>query len=357
MTTPTVNEDTSNVLNMTEIVEVIQSCNLNFLIGSGLSTPFLPMLNDIETKLSKEKDVDKRIEIYKEYCSGVMLPNIDIIKDTIPSTKNKDFKETSDYYKDFFRLISQILLKRKSTILSKQANIFTTNIDIFMETIMEESNLDYNDGFNGQLNQTFSLSNFKRSISKRSPHFDNLSEIPVFNLIKVHGSLTWNKVDENTIVLSKLDHFDKNILEENGQGFINLYEKIIVVNPEPKKLQETVMDLQYYELLRMYSSELEKENSVLFVMGFSMADDHIREITIRLANSNPTLKIYIFCHSKSKYKELYNKLNISNLKYSNIDIIAPINDLPENQYNLNKINDDVFSKITQYKPHNNKDDE
>src|SRR6202012_3970782 len=70
-------------------------------------------------------------------------------------------------------------------------NLFTTNIDIFLDKSLEDLNLEYNDGFNGRFRPAFSLTNFKKSHYKRSLHFDNTSEIPVFNLLKLHGSLSW----------------------------------------------------------------------------------------------------------------------------------------------------------------------
>jgi len=309
-------------MNIQEIKEAVQSSHINFLFGAGLSNPFLPLLGDIETRLSNEARKPERIKIKKEYFEKVMMPNLDVISGKIDATKQADFDATCKAYKDFFELISHILLKRKNTILSKQANIFTTNIDVLMETVLEESSLEYNDGFTSRLNSIFSLSNFKKSILKRSLHFENISEVPVFNLMKIHGSLTWEKIKDK-IYFSKLKHFDKTILKKSGKSFDEKYGKLAIVNPEKKKFEETVIDLTYYELLRMYSSELEKENVVLFVMGFSMEDEHIREITLRTADSNPTLKIYIFCHGQDQDSKMKEKMRIGKLRYSNIEIIEP----------------------------------
>lgn len=332
------------MINKQELKEIIQSSNLNFLIGSGMSTPYLPLLNDIEKKLTNEPDEAKRIPIYRDYFEKVMLPNHHIVAGTIDKKREPDFTHTWSSYKTFFELISFILLNRKSTILSKQANLFTTNIDVFMEMVMEESNLEYNDGFSGKIHPSFSLSNFKKSILKRSLHFENVSEIPVFNLIKIHGSLTWSR-DADNIGLSRLELVNEAMLKLKDKEFYEKYQKIAVVNPEPKKLQETVVDLTYYELLRMYSSELEKENSVLFVMGFSMADAHIREITIRSANSNPTLKIYIFCHHHDNIDSLKKIVEIGRLRYSNIEIVCPPDKDEKNRYSFDKINNDIFKGI------------
>lgn len=341
-------------MNIQEIKEVVQSSHINFLIGAGLSTPFLPLLGDIETRLSNETKKAERIKIKKEYFEKVMIPNLDVASGNIDTAKRADYESTHKAYKSFFEQIGHILLKRKNTILSKQANIFTTNIDILMETVLEESNLEYNDGFSGRLNSTFSLSNFKKSIQKRSLHFENISEIPIFNLMKIHGSLTWEK-KEDKIFFSKLKHFNKSLLQKKGQTFENDYGKLAIVNPEKKKLEETVIDVVYYELLRMYSSELEKENAVLFIMGCSMEDEHIREITTRTADSNPTLKIYIFCHGKDSDSKMKEKMSIGKLRYSNIEIIEPEDDEQGSKFNLEKINETVFKEIITSMTHGSKD--
>jgi hypothetical protein len=337
-----------------EIKEAIQSSHVNFLIGAGLSTPYLPLLGDIETKLTMEKKNSERIKIKKEYFEKVMAPNLDIMQNTVDATKQTDFENTRKAYKDFFELMGHILLHRKNTILSKQANVFTTNIDVLMETTLEELGVEYNDGFSGRLNSVFSLSNFKKSILKRSLHFENISEVPVFNLIKIHGSLTWERI-EDKIVFSKLKQFDRSWLKKSGKKFDDVYKKLAIINPEKKKFEETVIDLTYYELLRLYSSELEKENVTLFIMGFSMEDEHIREITLRSANSNPTLKIYVFSHDKDTDSSMKNKMQIGKLRYSNIEIIEPEDDSVENKLNLNNITTSVFAAVANSISHDNKD--
>ena len=84
------------------------------------------------------------------------------------------------------------------------------------------------------------------------------------------------------------------------------------------KFQETVMDRTYYDLLRIYSNQLDRKNSLLIVFGFSFADLHIREITER-ALKNPTLKMIIFAFSTgeaNKFAALFGE-------YNNVDIIKP----------------------------------
>jgi hypothetical protein len=100
----------------------------------------------------------------------------------------------------------------------------------------------------------------------------------------------------------------------------------MIVNPSKKKFKDTVLNETHYDLLRIYSNELEKENSVLFVMGFSFADEHIRELTLRVANTNPTSIIYIFVHGEAS--DIYRELK-SKAKNRNICLLT------ENKYDFN----------------------
>ena len=332
-------------LEMRELKEVIQSANINFLFGSGLSRPFLPLLGDIETKLNEAQDDAERETQYKRYLTEVMLPNKHILEtSSLDEEQSKNLKETKDAYTKFFTTISNLLINRKISLLSKQVNIFSTNIDIFMEHILEELKIEYNDGFSGRINPIFSISNFKKSIFQRSLHFDHKAEVPVFNIIKVHGSLNWKYKNEakNEITYShQLDHISDSMSGSSGDDFLDAYNKILAVNPQEAKHLESVLNVYYSELLRLYSSELERENALLFVMGFSMEDQHIREITLRAAKSNPTLRVFLFCYEADDKDKMSSKMKISS--HPNIQIVVP--EKEGSPLDLNEISD-VIKKAT-----------
>lgn len=358
--------------------DVIQDCNLNFLLGSGLSMPYIRTLGNIETLLTA---VDKaslppddaqvvRCSLYKLYFDQVMVRNKSILD------KDADAEPVQAAYSSLLRTLNTILQRRKSTLLGKEINLFTTNVDIFIERSLEEIGLEFNDGFNGRFKPRFSLSNFNKSRSKRSLHFDNVSEIPVFNLIKLHGSVTWHLEDDRTMTFSStldrvgaiaaIDIADGCLVDVEKEGdfakiaeaakslkmtkemgeFIDAYEDLLVVNPTKEKFKHTLLNQTYYELLRIFSNELEKDNSVLFVMGFSFADEHIREITLRAANSNPTLLVYVFAHSTPSAEAIRGQLG-KDIKNANINIIAPTagptgDDL---SYDLATINRLIFQRM------------
>ena len=353
-----------------EIKSVIQDCNINFLIGSGLSSPYLSLLGKIEkllTELSKKREKEEirkekekiiRASLYKSFFDGAISKNISIISQGIP---NEKMNKILNNYQNFIKTINTIVLNRKSSILSRQVNLFTTNFDVFLEKSMEMANVEYNDGFSGHFNPVFNLSNFKKSFFKRSLHYDNIYELPVFNLMKIHGSLTWKKeIDKENIYFDKFLQAIRSIkqinisnnqlidfevvkqeisdnykigslirytkdkkLNQNIEKFIEEYEKFSIINPTKEKFKETILNRNHYELLRIYSTELEKENTVLFVMGFSFSDEHIRDLTIRVANSNPTLKVYIFAYTEESKDNIEKHINKSKPNNHNIKFISP----------------------------------
>jgi len=335
--------------------DIIQDCNINFLLGSGLSVPYLKTLGTIETLLTElgdssvEDETKKliRASLYKKFFDEVIAKNTSILNGN-PLAQN-----VLESYKDFLHIWNGILLRRKSTILSKEANIFTTNVDIFLDKSLEDLSLEYNDGFNGRFKPSFSLSNFKKSRFKKSLHYDNKAEIPVFNLLKLHGSLSWDIDSSDKIIFSR-DLFQVkeiasktintgHVLDIPGDAtlvslvaaatgknadastdaFIKEYDKLLIVNPTKEKFKHTLLNQTYYELLRLYSNELEKENTVLFVMGFSFADEHILDITLRAANSNPTLVIYVIGHTTEAKVQIEKRFPKDKIKNQNIKFIAP----------------------------------
>ena len=384
----------SDLIEEYRLIDRIQDSNINFLFGSGMSAGYLEILGNIENLLTeldkkvfddqKQKDLI-RASILNKYFEGVIQKNIDILDE---STRNPDLNSTLNSYKNFFKTINQLILLRRNKLLSKQVNIYTTNIDIFLEKSLEFTRLEFNDGFGKGFKPKYDLSNFKKSIFQKSLHFDNSSEIPVFNILKIHGSLTWEYEKENIYfdstlkqtkmvkITSKSDLIEvasedsksnkkddlesliakipaSTIDETKFASFLEEYDKLSIVNPTKGKFQQTVLDQKYYDLLRIYANELERENTLLFVMGFSFADEHIRDLTIRVANSNPTLMIYIFARSSNSKNKLEKILDIeNNVKNKNIVIVSPTQSEQDDKsfeddfsYDFDNINAKIFMQI------------
>lgn len=344
-------------MDINDLKNFIQSANINFLIGSGLSTPYLTTLKNIEkhlevleTKIDLELKLRKLIKasILKEYFSKVMIPNENIYDQS-------KYDEVLDNYKCFISVWNSIMHNRCGNLRSKQVNVFSTNIDMFFERAADSSGVEFVDGFQGSITPIFSEANFQKIVMRNSLHFHNVTELPVFNLLKIHGSVNW-RVDKGKIVNdSKLeqvatiatllndlelmysfvtydDSLDNMVSEAkkiiNSEGydpkgvdeFIVKYNELLIVNPTKQKFSETVIEDHFYELMRMYSNVLERENTLLFVMGFSFADEHILSITQRALKTNPTLLVVIYAYDETAYSSYEKKFG----KTPNVKILSNI---------------------------------
>lgn len=248
----------------------------------------------------------------------------------------------------------------------------------------------FNDGSRGFLNRYISTENFNLNISHSAMSDNFQRSIPTINLLKIHGSITWDLEDQrikatinndifeevriaadeiiNNIDLKDFPIIDKlffhkkklsdaeekdslqslkselSMFNEYPQDdvFANLnetpspkllefekvYSKLQVVNPTKDKFRETVFQQNYYQLLRMLSFELEKRDSVLIVFGFSFADEHILEI-VRRSIVNPYLKVYVIYYDKKAKQNLENKLG--NVGPNKIEFI-PYRDVHDGGY-------------------------
>lgn len=175
----------------------------------------------------------------------------------------------------------------------------------------------------------------------------------VSELEKVELLVSYDEQDLNNMI-SAAEKI--NVTKDNEailEHFISVYEQLIIVNPTKKKFSETVTDVHFYELMRLYSNSLEKENSLLFVMGFSFADEHILNLTKRALQTNPTLLVVIFAYNDSAVK-LYEQRfgSIPNVKIVDAVGFSRINELKEKQElsvfdfdSINSVYENILEKI------------
>ncbi|MDR2593841.1 MAG: SIR2 family protein [Fibromonadaceae bacterium] len=282
--------------------EIIQSGHINLLIGSGCSSSYLSTLNDIEQRMNNENECEKA---KKEYFK-IIIKSLAVLEE-IEQIQDKDIlQKTKNDYDDFLGFWNEVISKRRLHIVNKQVNIFTTNFDMFLEDSCERLEISYNDGFIGKIKPKFDVANFNIIQKYKSLQFDNISDIPTFNIIKIHGSVSWLEQDNN-IIYSKGQHISN----------FSDYNKIAIINPNAKKHLATVLDVNYAALLRKFTLELEKENSLLLIFGFSLNDKHIKDLLYSAMESNPTLMVIYF--SYENYDDIND--NLTEKKYLNLYII------------------------------------
>lgn len=341
---------------------IVQDSHLNFLIGAGTPSAFFGLLGNVEDALTQvvestaSDDVKAvvRASIQAYFFDSVLTPNVKVVD------RHPDAEAVLTSYAKFLRTINRLLLKRHSSILAKQANIFTTNVDMVFEVAFEQMGIDFSDGFSGKIRPRFDLGDFNTIRLRMASRFEQRSEVPVFNLVKIHGSAGWlqeRRSPERTEILfdhglsiiaevqTALDAARDDLIAVNDArdvdgaaliakaptgavpatvaAFADAYNKLGIVNPDKQKFATTVLNETYYELIRRFANELEKENSVLFVHGFSFRDEHLRDVVVRAARSNPTLQVIVFCYSRGGLAEYQKLIPETDVKNSNILFVMP----------------------------------
>jgi len=308
-------EDTETQNQINKLRRQFQSSNINIILGAAFSFGVVELLCSIESDLYNaeyiDKDESKVIEIKKSFFTQSILPLLD---------KEKIKIGESDRIK-FISLLNKIIDNRQSSILHKIINLYTTNYDFLVEIALEKSSSEYVDGFSGKLNPMFSTSNYGIVYSRQTSISSMTSEIVTFNLYKLHGSLNWDLKENNIFacdISSKISKIYSAI--SNDFDFINEYNKLAIINPTKSKLNKTVLDVNYYDQLRMLSNEMEKNNSILISFGFSYNDEHIRQITYRFLKGNPTLNLIILSFDEESTNNFKHHFD----SYSNVTIIQLI---------------------------------
>jgi hypothetical protein len=347
-----------------QFLKDIQGKNVNFLIGAGASFGVVPTLwmksinksfEDLLT--SKYFDENQKKVLYFIWFEL-----------WIRKTKIIDFDLNNKTHKQYERFIQNLInyLHNEGFDKPKRVNIFTSNYDTLFEntfdSLSKKNRLTYfNDGSRGFFKKYISTENYHLKISHSGMSDSFQREIPTINLLKIHGSVTWSNVNneievslENEVynelcdlsdkIKEAIDYYnnttwdpDEELLDPNKyeesilfgtleelkfstelttifekfydliDSFYEKYRNFPVVNPTKEKFSDTVFQQHYYQLLRMLSFELEKQDSVLVVFGFSFADEHILEI-VRRSIVNPKLKIYVIAYNKEAKEQIKNKL-------------------------------------------------
>ena len=318
----------ARVLNLGEVPKDIrkalarsfQSGHANFLIGSGASLPAIPAAGQIEQEiaglLAAGNEADARLRMCT-FLASIQEPTNRLIEDDTHASNI----ETLARYRDYLGIVETILSERRTTLLPKQATIFTSNYDLFIEKAsVSYPALKLNDGF-GRVpsldnRMEYSSRNFFNATYNTGNLYSYKVEIPCINLIKFHGSLSWKKDDREIVFsVSKREPLPAGSTVDQINEFIDSYA---VVLPQAAKFRTTLIDRTYYELLRIYANQLDLENTLLIAFGFSFGDEHILDIT-RRALKNPTLRLVVFAFSEASK----DSFAVTFQGYNNVDIIAP----------------------------------
>lgn len=363
-----ISEDTKSILR-----NLFSGCRVSFLIGAGFSANLLGTLSNneiifeaLQKYQAKNENERKKVTILSAFLYWSFF-----VRCIEPISKISAYDSSFGPYKEFGDIVYRIFSERGNPALDRQFNIFTTNYDPIIELIFDHSTCICNDGFEGRIEPRFSTDNYSKTYYRQAIFSNRKAEIPSVNLLKLHGSVTWSS--ENITIgkgilyqqyYSKIHHFDKDysrlfdpdivskieghftadqLNEANRQihslfasdifnsllakeadynKFIQAYKNsFLIVNPTKEKFSDTLLNKNYYELLRIFSNELEKENSLLVVNGFSFRDEHILDL-VKRSMVNPSLKILIFTYKDTAigdFQKLFGEVKNNNITFIALD--------------------------------------
>jgi hypothetical protein len=370
------------------IARIFQSSNINFVLGAGASNPAIQVAGSIENDLQalyNSNQHEAALNLEFQFLRDIQMPNNYLIDSSMPPQPSRPLMSQPQpsrplvsqpqpsrplvsqpqppqslvppppppvqqpprfsqpvlnidsvlaQYQRFLDIIENILRRRKSNILAKKVNIFTTNYDLFIEKAsLKFRNIVLNDGFQIRSSLAneyiYDTRSFSRMVYESSNLYEYKVEIPVINLIKMHGSLSWSMDSKKENIVYKAETRNLTPIQsmEQKRSWVDDYYLIL---PRKEKFKETLLNHTYYDLMRLYSNELDKEQTTLMAFGFSFEDEHILDITKR-ALRNSTLKLIVFAFDQSAVNNLMAKFQI----YSNVDIITP---QPENNIKFSEFN-------------------
>lgn len=300
----------------------IQSGSLNFLLGSGASFPAIKVAGDIETEINNLLKIGDE-DAANAKCLDFIEAIVEVHTSLASGPKTVSIKAVADTYARFVTLVDGILFSRKNLLLPRQATVFTTNYDMFVEHAASQlPNVILNDGFDRSsgISPVFAFAPeryFDRTY-RTGPLYGHQTEIPTVNLVKLHGSLSWQQHAEgitfNSASATKLTSEQKG----NPTEVKAYLERHFLILPNFRKFHATLFERVYYDLLRLFSKAMDQENAVLMSFGFSFADEHILDIT-RRSLRNPTAQLVIFSYDQASVEAYQSKFS----KHRNVTVLAP----------------------------------
>ncbi len=207
-----------NTLSSDQFLKDLQGKNLNFLIGAGAS---VGLVNTLDLSLLDEsfEDLysDKALNQDQRNALDLIwfrswIQNTLITKETIAglSDTNPKGKKVFQNYKRFINNLGDFL-DSEGYDKPKRANIFTTNYDSLFELTFDEVSQNqrmiyFNDGSRGFLNRYISTENFNLNISHSAMSDNFQRSIPTINLLKIHGSITWDLEEKSKRIKATLNN-------------------------------------------------------------------------------------------------------------------------------------------------------
>lgn len=239
----------------------------------------------------------ENIEAVLSRCEAYLEVHIDpLVQDFVKECKCITLKSCSDFLWDSMsgewrdeKLDGHgVFLHRLSRrrVRDPRLKVFTTNYDLCFERAAALKSLIVIDGFSFAQPRRFAPSYFEYDIVRRSPLSSEVGDPleGVFHLLKLHGSVNWERDDNG------------HIHEKMGPDA----EKACLIYPANGKYHQSYLQ-PHLELMAQYLASLRQPNTCLIVTGFGFNDDHLSEPILAAITSNSQLRVIIADYKAEDY--------------------------------------------------------
>lgn len=297
-----------------EVLEELsnESSSLNEDQAAVFSLEEMASMSKYDDNILNEDKLNDKFNL-EDFLSNILayekfVPEED--KEKFNNTKNAILdiiiKATSyNYDSNTFNHVKFLNVLSKLTRPENKLNLVTTNYDTLLEDAAESMKWTVFDGFSFSQTPQFDSTMFDWNLVKEVPNVktnENIYKINVANLLKIHGSLTWERSKSG-----------KNIIRKNK----NSVKRPIMVFPSSNKYAQSYQE-PYFDLFNKFQNLLHKPNTLLITTGFSFADNHIARMIISAIQTNDGLSALITDFSIESQNGNWHELETAMNNYYNV---------------------------------------
>jgi hypothetical protein len=160
--------------------------------------------------------------------------------------------------------------------------IFTTNYDLLSETALDRLGMPYCNGFSGTIERRFNPTTYRYALAEQLDLTSRKwAAVDSFiYLCKLHGSINWIEEGGSLFPIREVAA----VAASKGSR--------VMIYPTPMK-QNASFGSPYSDLFREFQGRIVRDQSVLFVVGYSFSDEHVNNLIFQ-ALTIPTFRLVAF---------------------------------------------------------------
>ena len=288
-----INKELKTDSNCFTLQELADFCKYNVLVEEVEDGKINPKFN-LEDFLSNMLSFEK-------YVAESDYPKYEVSKnkifDLIISNTSYDYDASYLKHSAFINTVSH-LVKTPSKL-----SIVTTNYDTLIEDAADSIGFTVIDGFTFAHRPQFDSDMFEWNLVKDIENIKTREleyKKNIINLLKLHGSLTWERSDKQIFRKEK-----------------NNVKNPIMIFPSSNQYMQSYQE-PYFELFIKFQELLKRPNTLLITTGFSFADNHISQMIIQAILHNKSLALLISDYNINQENE--NWIRLQDLMQNNYEI-------------------------------------